>query len=268
MGVRDFLGLEPTDEPTRWRLPVRPHLLTPGRFLFGGAALGAAVQALEDACGRPLVWATAQYLSYAEGDAVLDLTVEVVAAGRSVTQARCRLTNGDEEVVHVQAALGARDFERSGSWAEMPDVPTPDECPVREIPAMFRGSIADQMEMRLAVGRNFDQLRGQPGSGRSAYWARMPGDDPEPTAASLAVLGDHVPSGIAQALGITAGGNSLDNSLRVVRVVPTQWVLLDIRIHAVAHGFAHGLVHLWAEDGTLLGTGSQSAIVRTFPRPE
>jgi acyl-CoA thioesterase len=59
-----------------------------------------------------------------------------------------------------------------------------------------------------------------------------------------------------------AGGNSLDNTLRVARLVPTEWVLLDIRIHAVANGFGHGLVHLWAEDGTLLGTASQSAIVR------
>jgi len=32
----------------------------------------------------------------------------------------------------------------------------------------------------------------------------------------------------------------------------------------VADGFGHGLVHLWAEDGTLLGTASQSAIVRAW----
>ena len=48
----------------------------------------------------------------------------------------------------------------------------------------------------------------------------------------------------------------------MVRIVPTEWVLLDIRVQAVANGFGHGLVHLWATDGTLLGTASQSAIVR------
>jgi acyl-CoA thioesterase len=36
-----------------------------------------------------------------------------------------------------------------------------------------------------------------------------------------------------------------------------------VRIHAVEGGFGHGLVHLWAEDGTLLGTASQSAMVRS-----
>jgi acyl-CoA thioesterase len=41
-------------------------------------------------------------------------------------------------------------------------------------------------------------------------------------------------------------------------------VLADVRVHAVADGFGHGLVHLWAEDGTLLGTASQSAIVRAW----
>jgi acyl-CoA thioesterase len=33
-------------------------------------------------------------------------------------------------------------------------------------------------------------------------------------------------------------------------------------VHAVHDGFGHGLVHLWAEDGTLLATASQSTIVR------
>ena len=46
------------------------------------------------------------------------------------------------------------------------------------------------------------------------------------------------------------------------RLVETEWVLLDIQVHAIQHGFGHGLVHLWAEDGTLLGIASQSCIVR------
>jgi acyl-CoA thioesterase len=44
--------------------------------------------------------------------------------------------------------------------------------------------------------------------------------------------------------------------------VPTTWVLLDIRIHGVARGFGHGLVNMFAEDGTLMATASQSCIVR------
>jgi acyl-CoA thioesterase len=93
-------------------------------------------------------------------------------------------------------------------------------------------------------------------------WARIPGVIQGVDASALAVLGDYIPLGVSQALGIRGGGNSLDNTLRVVRLVPTEWVLLDIRIHAIDRGFAHGLVHMYAEDGTLMATASQSCIVR------
>jgi acyl-CoA thioesterase II len=86
----------------------------------------------------------------------------------------------------------------------------------------------------------------------------------EMSPAALSVLGDFVPFGVSQATGRMAGGNSLDNTLRVATLVPTEWVLLDVRIHAIQSGFAHGLVHLWAEDGTLLATASQSVKVRMW----
>jgi acyl-CoA thioesterase len=93
-------------------------------------------------------------------------------------------------------------------------------------------------------------------------WVRIPDVIEDVDAASLAVLGDFVPMGVGQSLGVLGGGNSLDNTLRVVHLVPTEWVLLDIRVHAVERGFGHGLVHMFAEDGTLLATASQSCIVR------
>ena len=73
-----------------------------------------------------------------------------------------------------------------------------------------------------------------------------------------------MPSGIGQALGRWAGGNSLDNTLRILRPVATAWVLCDIQIHGVHDGFAHGQIHLWSETGVLMATGGQSAIVRFF----
>jgi acyl-CoA thioesterase-2 len=71
-----------------------------------------------------------------------------------------------------------------------------------------------------------------------------------------------MPSGIGNAIGRWAGGNSLDNTIRVVSLVPTDWVLCDIHVHAVAGGFGHGRVHLWSEDGQLMATAGQSVIVR------
>jgi acyl-CoA thioesterase len=92
--------------------------------------------------------------------------------------------------------------------------------------------------------------------------ARIPDVIEAVDATALAVLGDFVPMAVGQALGVRGGGNSLDNTLRVVQLVPTKWVLLDIRIHGVERGFGHGLVHMFAENGTLLATASQSCIVR------
>ena len=120
--------------------------------------------------------------------------------------------------------------------------------------------------MRLAEARQMEDLDGTPGVGRSAVWARVP--DLDISAVTLGVLGDWVPFGIGQALGARAGGNSLDNSLRVVDLVPTDWVLLDIRVHGVAKGFGHGLVQMFAEDGTLLATASQSCIMRYWRGPD
>jgi acyl-CoA thioesterase len=264
MDARSWLGLEPTHNPYRWVLPVVDGLATPGRFLFGGCGLGAAIEALEGTTGRPVVWATAQYLSYATVGSTLDIDVTVAVAGHQITQARATGHVADREVFTVNAALGSRDYEGEGQWEVMPDVPGPDELPERRNPfAETSGGtfISDRLDQRLAKGRPWDDLEGNPGDGTASMWIRVP-DLLDMSATALAILGDYVPFGIGQALGRLGGGNSLDNTLRVARLVPTDWVLVDVRMHAVHHGFGHGLVHLWASDGTLLATASQSTIVR------
>lgn len=262
MDAPAWLGLEPTHNPMRWVLPVTPGISTGHQFLFGGCGLGAAIAALEGSSGRPVIWATAQYLSYANPPSIMDIDVTIAAAGRQVTQARAVGHVGDREILTVNAALGSRSMDAEGQWAERPDVPAPEACGPRMPRFPGAESIMDRIDTRLASALAFDELPG-PGApgGRSALWARIP-DVLDMSAATLAILGDYVPFGIGQALGERAGGNSLDNTLRVGRLVPTEWVLLDIRVHAVRNGFGHGDVHLWADDGTLLATASQSTIVR------
>jgi acyl-CoA thioesterase II len=144
-----------------------------------------------------------------------------------------------------------------------PDVPGPDECASRSFPDDAEDSIMRRLDVRLASARDWDDVDGGPmPGGRSTLWARTRDGVDLASGAGLAILGDYVPFGIRQALGRPGGGNSLDNTLRVYRLAPTEWVMLDIRIHGVAHGIGHGVVHLWSDDGTLLATASQSAIVR------
>lgn len=253
MDVRSWLGLEATHNPMRWLLPVVPGNSTGGGFLFGGCGLGAAIAAMEGTTGRPVIWATAQYLSFARPGTVMDVDVTVAVSGRNTTQARAVGMVGETEILTVNAALGRRDFAESGQWHAMPTVPPPGDCPVRESRWKTGDSIMDRLDQRWALQ--------DPEHGHHAVWTRM-AELPVSSAPALAVLGDYVPLGIGATLTAEVTSNSLDNTLRVAALVPTTWVLVDVHLDVVANGFGHGTVHLWAEDGTLMATASQSAVIR------
>ncbi|MGE0664971.1 MAG: acyl-CoA thioesterase [Sphingomonadales bacterium] len=259
--AEEFLGLEPTHNPHRWILPVTDAVSTPGNFLFGGCGLAAAISAMEQTCGRPAVWATAQYLSYARPPSIMDLDVIVPVSGKSSTQARVVAHVSDTEILTVNAALGARSMPLTGQWVTLPEVARPDDCD--PVPRWSRkdGFIDSRVELRVARGRWGMHDDGEHGDGRSMLWARMP-EGVEMTAPMLAVIADWMPSGLSGALGRRAGGNSLDNTIRIHQLRPTEWVLCDIQVHAVHSGYGHGRMHLWSEDGTLLATASQSVIMR------
>lgn len=262
MDCRTFLGLRETHNPFRWYLPVEKKLCTGGNFLYGGSALGAAIAALEGATGRNVIWVTAQYLSYARPGEVMDIDVIVPVEGHAITQARVVAHVGEREIITVNAALGDREFDHHGQFEKMPDVGRPDDYTDWRHRHLHAGTIHDFMDERLVKGRADTSLDGTLGDGQTVMWARLPQVIEGVDAATLGVLGDFVPRGVGQALGIRGGGNSLDNTLRVMNLVPTTWVLLDIRVHGVARGFGHGLVHMFAEDGTLMATASQSCIAR------
>ncbi|MEM9514086.1 MAG: acyl-CoA thioesterase [Actinomycetota bacterium] len=267
MDSRQFLGLEPTHNEFRWTLPVTSGVSTTGGFLFGGCGLGAAIAALEGTTGRHCVWATAQYLSYAKPGEVVDVDVTVAVAGHQISQARAVCHVADREILTVNAALGDRPMDLAGQWESLPaDLPAPEDCPPRPHRSDWSGSINERLEQRAVKGRALEERDGTHSDGQSIIWARIPDVITGVDATTLAILGDFVPMGIGQSLGVDGGGNSLDNTLRVGRLVPTEWVLMDIRVHAVQRGFGHGLVHMFAEDGTLLATASQSVIVRRHRR--
>jgi len=256
-----MIDLEPAG-PNRFTLAVRsPVCVGPPdhQFLFGGAGLAAAVAALEAVTGRPTVWAAAQYLSYARPPATLDLDVVVPVAGRHSSQARVTGHVGDTEILTVNAALGSRPEPLVAQWTTMPSVPRPEDCPeFTQDWSRSETDIRGRLDLRVASPRD------PAPDGRSMLWARR-SDGGAVDRVTLAVFADFLPSGISPALGQRAGGNSLDNTIRYVRTVPTEWVLLDTQIDAVANGFGHGRMQLYADDGTLMASASQSLIVR---RPE
>jgi acyl-CoA thioesterase-2 len=262
-----MIELTPGAEAGHYRFTVSKALCVgpPDRlFMFGGVGLASALAALQAATGRPTVWAAAQYLSYARPGTQLDLEVQVPVAGKHNSQARVITRAGAQEIITVNAALGARPDSPAMQWAEMPAVPPPEAC--RDMPIRWNRDPDDlnsQWERRIAQG-NFGAERGTAppsADGIGRLWVRPVSGAPI-TPHLLAVMADFLPSGVGNALGASAGGNSLDNTIRFINPKDTPWVLADIRIHAVAHGFAHGRVHLFAQDGTLMATASQSLILR------
>jgi acyl-CoA thioesterase len=260
-----FFDLRATHNPHRWYLPVEPSVCVgpPGSpFMFGGVGMASAVAAMERTCGRPLIWATAQYLSYARPPSVVDLDVWTPAEGKYNTQARVIGHVEDKEIFTVNAALGERPSPLSEQWEKMPDAPPPEDCEPAEHWRAAEGGLHSRMEVRIAKGRYGRDREGHPQvDGRTLMWAR-PREDFAIDSTMLAIMADFVPQGVGNALGKNAGGNSLDNTLRIRRIVPTDWVLCEIRIMGVHGGFAHGAMSLYARDGELMASASQSLIVR------
>ncbi len=266
-----FIDLRATHNSHRWFLPLGETLCVgPAgrRFMFGGVGMGAAIAAMERTTGRPAVWATAQYLSYARPGSVVDIDVRVPAHGRTVSQARVIAHVDDKEILTVNAALGERSDGERRQWVQPPPAPPPSECPeTRRWPGQEDG-LHGQFDVRIAAGADTG-IKGEGPSvdGRRVIWIR-PRDGAPIDSAMLAIMADHVPSGAGAALGRDAGGNSLDNTIRFLEPEATEWVLGDITIIATANGFAHGAVRLFSQGGRLLATASQSMILRFRDEPQ
>jgi acyl-CoA thioesterase II len=257
--ARQFLQVIEHDAAT-WDLPVRVELAGGRGQLFGGVALGAAVTQLEDLTGRPVVWATGQYISNAFPPDVVRFDAEVVVEGHNLTQARVIGHVDGREVLTVQAALGRRDYPGDGRWVVMPTVPAPDQCPPRETFPDSPGRLHYLVEQRIAAGEWGDASSSP--SGLARVWVRM-ADALMGSTLGLAIAADFVPLAIRAALGReTAFGASLDNTVRYVARADTEWVLADFAMSAIEDGIGHGSVRLWSPEGELLAVGSQTCMLR------
>jgi acyl-CoA thioesterase len=265
-----FFDLRATHNPHRWYLPLTPAVCVgppDSMFMFGGVGLASAIGAMERTCGRPVIWATAQYLSYARPPSVVDLDVWIPAQGKYNSQARVIGHVDDREILTVNAALGSRPSDLSEQWLQAPEAAPPEDCPASEHWRHDETGLHSRIEVRVAAGAYGDERIGKPqADGRSLLWIR-PRERFAIDASMLAIMADFVPSGLGNALGRNAGGNSLDNTLRIRRVVPTDWVLCDIRMLGVHGGFGHGAMYLFARNGELMATASQSVIVRVRETP-
>ena len=278
LSCAEFLGLVPSRtadstevENAHWQLALSQRMSGGRGSLFGGVGLAAGIVALELATGKPVIWATGQYLSLTQIGEQLDLEVILPARGRNVVQGRVvgrvsdhAASESDREVITIIGAAGARPSSGDGCWQKAPSVPPPGQCPI--VPERHgNGSVHEHIELRLAAGMfGFSGFGTPSADGRSALWVRMP--EVEHDAGALAIIADYMPSVLGNAMGHVMHCTSLDNTIRFAGPTASEWVLCDNRMEFAGNGFGHGSAHLWNERGELLATASQSMIVRA-PEP-
>ncbi len=265
MSCAEFLALDHPFDTQRWQLALTERMSGGRGSLFGGVGLAAGIVALERATGKPVIWATGQYLSLTRLGERLDLEVILPALGRNVVQGRVVGHVGDREVITVLGAAGSRPSTAAGRWPQCPDAPPPEACPLVPDRHEGTGSVHEFIELRLARGMfGFSGFGTPAADGTSLLWVRMP--KVRHDAGALAIIADYMPSVLGSAMGRVMHCTSLDNTIRFARqpdaASASGWVLCDNRMEFVGDGFGHGSVHLWNEHGALLATASQSMIVR------
>ena len=265
-----FFDLRATHNPHRWYLPLTDAVCVgpPGqKFMFGGVGLAAAISAMERTTSRPVIWATAQYLSFARLGSIVDLDVRTPAVGKHTTQARVIGHVEDEEIITVNAALGARPGPDPYQWVQAPTAPRPEDCEAVDERRFVPGSLRTRFEVRHVAGRyQSGEVQGR-GAGRLSFWIR-PVEDHPIGSDILAIVADYVSVGISDAIGEGAGGNSLDNTIRFARMVPTDWILAEVVIESLQSGIVHGVMRLFSRDGVLMASAGQSLILRRWAERE
>jgi acyl-CoA thioesterase len=258
----ELFGLEvDRHDPCGSRFVIEPHLCRRDGALYGGAALGATLAAFEAAAERPALWATVQFVGVASMGDTIECRVDAVARGRAVHQLQVTATVGDRLIF---SALGAAAEPRrnaiAGGARVMPDVAPPDDA--RSLGFDGDGDAPTVGHYLRSEFREVE-LANPTSPGHYAMWARVFGQD-RTTAAGLGFLADMVPIAVCRAAGVEGAGTSLDNSLRVGRLVDSEWVLVELEAHVAAGGYGYGVSHLWSPDGTLMATGSQTAKLFSF----
>lgn len=236
--------------PGRYRLAASDAACIgiPGRRApMGGVTAAAAIHALEMHTGKPLTWASAQFVRAAPTDTDFDIHVELLGGSERRPQARATLSNDGEPIVIVAGALGD-DGAAVRSFVAAETVPRPSDCQVLSLPARIAaGGLLEQFERRLAFEDE--------DAGRQSVWFRSI-DGHRTSAGLLAVLTDFVAGAHPQ----TRGSIGLDNTMRMVSRSHSDWILAEMHIDHVAERIFHGGMRLRSETGELLAISSLSAV--------
>lgn len=251
-----FWRVVPGEREGEYILPVMPPATVGPEgapHVMGGVALAAAVDAMEIASEQPLLWSNIQFLAPTTHAEELVIRCEQCGGGQAVGQWLAEIYVNGRFTHRVNAALGAREPSEQTIFAEMPDVPGPDQSLPPEVEHWSGpGSLIGQFEMRLAL-QDSD-------NGRQAMWSRSTADF-KPDAGWLAIVSDFFLGAHPE----TRGGSSLDDTYRFIQSAQPGWVLSVTELAAFDRGIVHGSARHFSEDGKLLAISSQSGVLPRIP---
>jgi acyl-CoA thioesterase len=235
----------------RYRLPASDAACVgaAGRFApLGGVTAGAAIDAMEQATGKSVIWATCQFANPAPTETDFDIDVDIVGGGKRTPQARATLRSGNLPCVIAMGALGEVATQEGQSFDMMPAVSPPlDTAIFEDQPGSASGGLLNQFERRLA---HRDET-----TGRQAMWFRSV--NPHPVRSGLlAIIADFLAGAYSQ----TRTGISLELTLQMVARPQTNWILAVSAIAHIGEKTFHGATKLFAESGQLMATSSVTGL--------
>jgi acyl-CoA thioesterase II len=256
--ILTLINPAPTGAEGHWRMHAHRNLcLGPpgGKHLSGGSALASVVTLLEGETKRPLIQASAQFLASPPANSPFEIAVTHLQNGRSISQAVATLLIDGNEAAIITASLGSRPNVGDFVWAVAPTVPPPEVCPPVPFVRIDDGDLQSCLDIRLAGDPRMNP------AGHAQFWIGYDGEGSAP-AAFLTMIADYLPEAIHMNIGRRAGAVSLDNVIRIITRAATPWLLCDIALDAISNGLFHGRMAIYAQDGTLFATASQSGVVR------
>ena len=217
-------------------------------FVTEGVAQAAAIEAAEIVSDWPLLWSTIQFVNAGLLHQSIDIEVDLLGGGRSISQVLVTLPANDPVLQSPSAALGGHQgAERQ--FVSMPKVATPEDCPIQtDLDHKNDQDLNAQFEQRIAIDA--------PREGLGAMWIRSKDSLPI-TAGLLAITSDFM-------LGLhpeSSRGTSLDNTLRVFSTRQTEWILCLTQMSSFRDGADMGVTHQFSQDGQLLAVSSQTSLL-------
>lgn len=231
----------------------------------GGYTMSIAARAMgAELDGRRLISITGSFVNPA-GAGPIEIDVDVLKQGRSLSTARATITKDDRDIVYVTGVYS--DPERPIHDTDVvlgspPDLPDPDDCfrvePATDAP--FPPPVTGKIDLRIHpddVGWATGEPHGKP---LVRGWFRLRDGEPLGEAA-IVFATDALPPAIFNADTDVGWTPTVDLTVQVRNPEPSGWLASQMSSRFITSGMLEEDGEIWDESGTLVALSRQLALV-------